>query len=396
MLNRHMATTVTALRRGFPAIAVTGPRQSGKTTFAKAAFPDLPYVNLESPVERVSLQQDPLGFLSQYPDGAVLDEIHNVPDALSYLQVRIDEDQRMGVWVLTGSQQLDMSRDIAQSLAGRVALLHLLPFSHAELAQSERRPRTLVEAVLRGGYPPLYDSDRILEPTQWLEFYLGTFVDRDVRSVLAVRDRNAFDRFLRLCATCTGQVFDASAFARSLAVDSKTVTSWVSVLETCYVARLLRPHHRNFGKRMVRRPKLYLLDSGLACRLLTISDVNQLRGHPQWGALVETWCVTEVIKARFNRGLSADCWFWRSSDQNEVDLLIESGNTMQPIEIKAAATPDPHHAAALAKLRNLSGREPDVTVAPGLVIYGGEGKRPCGVDRFVPWHAIDEAIGGLA
>jgi predicted AAA+ superfamily ATPase len=396
MLPRVMAGATEELRQGYPAIYITGPRQSGKTTLARMAFPDLAYVNLESPVERVALQQDPLGFLGRFPDGAILDEIQNVPEALSYLQVRIDEDFRLGRWVLTGSQQLDLGRQVSQSLAGRVAMLNLLPFAYTELAASAVRPRTLADAVLRGGYPPLFDSDRRLTPVRWLEDYLATFVNRDVRSVLAVRDRHAFDRFLRLCAAHTGQVFEAARIAHDLGIDGKTVSSWVSVLESCYVVRLLRPHFRNFGKRLSKRPKLYLVDSGLACRLLHISDVNQLCSHPLWGALVETWCFGEVLKSRLNRGLAPDCWFWRSSDGYEVDLVIEAGNKLLPIEIKASATPHPEQAATLRKLRELATRDPAAEVPPGLVIYGGAEERPCGQDRFVPWYDIDGAVQELA
>jgi predicted AAA+ superfamily ATPase len=395
IIDRALISVVRELRQGYPALFVTGPRQSGKTTFARFAFDDLPYVNLESPLERVSFQNDPLGFLEQFPDGAILDEIQNVPEAISYLQVRIDADGRQGRWVLTGSQQPALNREVSQSLAGRVALLELLPFSFAELEHAATRPRTLADAVLRGGYPPLYDADRKLEPVRWLEDYIATFVNRDVRSVLAVRDRNAFDRFLRLCAANSGQVFEAAQVARDIGVDSKTVGHWVSVLEACFLVRLLRPHHRNFGKRLTKRPKLYFLDSGLACRLLQIADVNQLRGHPLWGALAETWCVGEVFKARLNSGLPLDCWFWRSSDGYEVDLVIEVGRRLVPIEIKAGATPYAGHGATIRKLRELADGTRGVEIPPGIIIYGGDEPRPCGADRFVPWRAIDRTIEGL-
>lgn len=395
-IRRQLCDVVGSLRQGYPAIGITGPRQSGKTTLAQMAFPDLPYVNLESPIERASFDEDPIGFLSRFPDGAVLDEVQNTPDALSYLQVRIDDDRRMGRWVLTGSRQLDFGREVAQSLAGRIALLTLLPFSHAELVAAPNRPGTLAEAVFCGGYPPLFDSARRLEPVRWLEDYLATFVARDVRSVLGVRDRSSFDRFLRLVASRTGQLFEAAPIARDLGVDAKTVASWVSVLEACSLVTLLRPHHRNFGKRLVKRPKLYFVDSGLACRLLHIADVDQLRLHPLWGALAETWCVGEVLKARLHRGRPPQLWFWRSSDQHEVDLVLESGARLFPIEIKAAMTPDPSHAAGIASLRALSAREKGVEVPPGFVIYAGREARPAGADRFLPWNGIDAALEELS
>ncbi len=395
-IERHLSRVIGPLRRGYPAIAITGPRQSGKTTLARMACTDLPYVNLESPAERELFRTDPVGFLAGFPNGAILDEVQNVPEASSYLQVRIDADGRMGRWVLTGSRQPELSHDIGQSLAGRVGLLHLLPFSHAELANAPNRPTTLADAVLRGGYPPLYDADRELEPARWLEDYVETFVSRDIRPVLSVRDRGAFDAFLRLCAARSGQQFIAAAIAREIGLDGKTVSHWLSVLEACFVVRLVRPHFRNFGKRLVKAPKLFVTDSGLACRLLHITDATQLRSHPLYGALVESWCFGEVLKARLNRGLAPDLWYWRTSDGHEIDLVLESGHHLLPIEIKAAATPFPKHGAELVLLRRLAAeRDPDTVVPPGLILYGGDEPRPCGLDRFVPWHSIDAAVAEL-
>jgi uncharacterized protein len=382
------------LRVSYPVVAITGPRQSGKTILAREAAADLPYVNLESPFERVEAIRDPMQFLGRFPDGAVLDEIQNAPELFSYLQVRVDADRRMGRWVITGSQQLELGRGMAQSLAGRVARLELLPFSYAELTGSERCPKTLAEAVWRGGYPRLYDSS-VPEPAQWIENYLADFVDRDVRQILGVRDRHAFDRFLHLCAAHTGQIVNASALGQGCQVDHKTITAWLGVLEACYVIRLHRPHHRNFGKRIVKSPKLYFLDTGLVCRLLHITDIQQVMTHPNWGALVETWCMAEIIKSRVHRGLRADLWFWRSSDGIEVDAVIEVANQLVPIEIKASVTPSFQDAAAIRKLRELSERDASTMIAPGFVINGGDEARPLGDDRIVSWHGIAEAMAGV-
>lgn len=394
---RHLADLLPSLARGYRAVFIAGPRQSGKTTLARSSFPQLPFVNLESPLERAALADDPAGFLSQFPSGAILDEIQNVPEALSYLQVLIDERPGKTFWVLTGSRQMEIRPSVGQSLAGRAAMIELLPFSHGEVSDSTRRPKTIEQAVLLGGYPPLFDEDRDLDPGRWLENYLTALLDRDIRGILPVRNRSAFDRFVRLCASRTGQLFETTAIARELAVDGKTIKLWVSVLEECFIVRLLRPHHRNFGKRLVKRPKLFFLDSGLACRLLQIRDVNQLRAHPLWGPLAETWCFSEVLKARLNRGLQPDCWFWRTSDGKEVDLVIETGTGLVPIEIKASATPDPRHARGIRAFRNLSDARGDgmVRVPPGFIVYGGNEVRSCGEDRFVPWHSIAGAMEGL-
>ncbi len=393
-LSRRISSLLPVLAEGYQAIFIAGPRQSGKTTLARATFPELPFVNLESPLERAALADDPLGFLAQFPSGAILDEIQNVPDALSYLQVIIDDRPGKSLWVLTGSRQLELQPSVAQSLAGRAAMVELLPFSHDEVRSSPRRPSTLEEAVLRGGYPPLFDQDRELEPGRWLEDYLTALVNRDIFAILPLRNRSAFDRFVRLCASRTGQIFEAASLARELGVDNKTVGIWVSVLEQCFIVRRLRPHHQNYGKRLIKRPKLFFLDSGLACRLLQIRDANQLRLHPLWGALVETWSFTEVLKARLHRGLRPDCWFWRTSDGKEIDLLIEVGRDLYPIEIKSSATPDPRLAQGIRTFRSLVDERGDgrARVAPGFVVYGGDEQRPCRDDRFVPWHGIGAAL----
>ncbi len=264
MISRQLQVEVRKLRESYPAIAITGPRQSGKTTLARTSCPDLPYVNFESPLERADFVADPLGFLQRFSEGGIFDEIQHVPELLSYLQVRIDADLQPGRFILTGSQQLELNRSVSQSLAGRVALLELLPFSHTELAAHDRAPRSLAEAVFRGSYPVLYDPMRKVEPTRWLEDYLATFIHRDVRQIIEVRNRESFDRFVRLCAARTGQIFNASALATECGVNHATIRSWMSVMESCYLVRFLRPYYRNFGKRLVKAPKLYFVDSGLA------------------------------------------------------------------------------------------------------------------------------------
>ena len=392
MIPRGLQSEVAKLRKGYPAIAITGPRQSGKTTLAQLSCPDLPYVNFESPLERADFDADPLGFLDRFPDGGIFDEAQHVPDLLSYLQVRIDAERKVGRYILTGSQQLEIDRGVSQSLAGRVALLELLPLSHAELCAAEIAPRSLADAVFRGSYPVLFDATREVAPTRWLEDYLATFINRDVRQIVEVKNRTAFDRFVRLCAARTGQAFNASGLASECGVNHMTIRSWMSVMEACYLIRLLRPYYRNFGKRLVKAPKLYFIDSGLACRLLHIADVNQLKSHPLWGALVETWCVGDAIKARLNRGLSPAAWYWRSSDGLEIDLLFETGAGLVPLEVKSAVTPRREFVQSIEKFRTLSDREPEVTVLPGTVIYGGDEPRSSGADRFASWRSIESSI----
>lgn len=395
MIPRTLTTSIASIRSSYPAIAITGPRQSGKTTLCRQTFSDLPYVNLENPLAQRECLGDPIGFLARHPHGAVLDEVQNVPEFLSHLQVRIDEDPRMGRWVLSGSQQIGLTQGISQSLAGRVALLDLLPFSYAEVQGSPRCPATFEDAVLLGGYPPIFDPRRGVDPGRWLDDYIATFINRDVRDVLEIRSRTTFDHFLRHCAARSAQVVNRSDLARDCGVDPKTIRSWLAVLEASHVIRLVHPHHRNFGKRLVKSPKLYFVDSGLACRLLHVRDVGQLRAHPLWGNLVETWFVSEVVKSMTHRGLRAPLWYWRSSDGIEIDLVLEQGAGLLPIEAKATATPGSREAASIEKVRRLAGRDPLVRVLPGFVLHGGDVAESIGVDRLVPWQAVDAGLAEL-
>lgn len=395
MIPRDLAERARRDRSSYPALLVTGPRQSGKTTFVRETCPDLPFVNLESPLERAEFRLDPLGFFARFPDGAIIDEAQNERQIFSYLQVVIDRDRRMGRWVLTGSQQLSLVEGASQSLAGRQSILELFPFSHAELSGSARRAQSVDRAILQGGYPPLYDEKRSLDVSEWLENYLATFVHRDLRAVLEPRKTSSFDRFLRLCAARTGQLLNKSSLATECEVDHKTIDRWLEALEACYVVRMLRPHHRNFGKRLVKSPKLHFLDSGLACRLLHITDVQQLSSHPLRGALFETWCYTEVLKFFAHRGGKEPLWFWRSSDGAEIDVLLERGSALLPIEIKSGLTPDSQAAKGIQKLAELRGREQDVGVGRGLVIYGGTERRASSRIEFIPWNEIATALEEL-
>jgi len=373
---------------------ITGPRQSGKTTLAKMACPDLPYVNFESPFEQARFHEDPVGYLANFPEGAILDEAQHAPQLLSYLQVRVDADGKMGQWVLTGSQQPELSKLIGQSLAGRVAVMELLPFSFEEVS-GEMAEASLAQAVLKGGYPPLFDDRRELSTEEWLDHYLATYVNRDVQSVIEIRERVKFDVFLRYCASLSGQLLNKADVAQTAEINKMTSDAWVSVLETTYLAKRLLPHHRNFGKRLNKRPKLHFLDTGVVCRLLHLSTVNQLTLAPQWGSLVETWVYGEVLKWFRNRGKLDPLWFWRSSDGFETDLLIDRGNVLYPIEIKSSATPSLTSKSGVTKLRELQTKEKGVEVADGMVIYGGAESRKLNGISYVPWNRISEGLEEL-
>jgi predicted AAA+ superfamily ATPase len=366
MLPRTAAATALRLAQGFPIVAITGPRQAGKTTLARAVFPDKPYASLEDPEEREFATADPRRFLARFPEGAVIDEAQRCPPLFSYLQTLVDQRGRLGDFVLTGSQQFGLLSGITQSLAGRVGLIQLLPFSLAELRAADRFPENLDEHLFRGGYPPLYD--RPVSPGDWLPNYVMTYLERDVRQLLAVRDLSLFQRFLKLCAARTGQLLNLSSLAADCGISHATAREWLTVLEAGYIVHLLRPYHRNFGKRLVKTPKLYFLDTGLAANLLGLRDAATLCTHAQRGALFETLVVAEFAKHAFNAGLPADFYFWRDSAGHEVDLLLEEAGKLRASEIKSGATLVPEWFAALGRWQSFAGED----ALPPRLIYGGD------------------------
>ncbi len=384
LIPRIAENTVWHLARGYPIVAITGPRQSGKTTLARKAFADKPYVSLEDLEQREFATQDPRGFLAQYPDGAVLDEAQRCPALFSYLQTRVDQDERMGLFILTGSQQFNLLAGITQSLAGRVALVPLLPFTLGELQTAKQAPKTLEELLYQGLYPPVYD--RHLNPAIWHGNYMGTYIERDVRQMINVRNLSAFQRFVRMCAARNGQLVNLSALANDCGITHNTAKAWMSVLEASYIIHLLRPHHRNFNKRLVKTPKLYFYDSGLAAWLLGIQNPQQLAMHPQRGALFESWVISEFLKARYNNALISNLHFWRDRTGNEVDLLIDQGQALIPIEIKSGQTVTGDFFIGLRNWLKLSGR----TAGQPWLIYGGKIRQARSDIGVVPWRDIGD------
>ncbi len=382
MITRKLSDTLLRLARGFPVVAVTGPRQSGKTTLARAVFADKPYVSLEDPTERAFAQEDPHGFLARFPDGAIFDEAQRWPDLFSHLQGRVDEDRRPGRFVLTGSQQFGLLAGISQSLAGRVAMTQLLPFSLAELAEGGCQIPDADTLMLTGAYPALHTSN--VFPEDWFAAYVATYVERDVRQVLNVQNLSSFQRFLRLCAARTGQLLNLAALAGEAGISQNTARAWLSVLESSYLVHLLPPYHRNFGKRLVKTPKLHFLDVGLATWLLGIRSPDMLTLHPLRGALFETWVVSEFLKARFNAGKSADLYFWRDNNGLECDLLFETGAGLQPIEIKSGQTVTGDYIRAGQKSARFAAHE---ALMPWLIHGGADCYERSGV-KVMGWRSL--------
>jgi len=319
-----------------PVVVLTGPRQSGKTTLVRSVFAGKPYANLEAPDVRQRAIEDPRGFLAGFPDGAVLDEVQRAPELLSYIQVDVDGRRQRGRWILTGSQNLLLLAGISQSLAGRAALLELWPFSVVELRAAGWLADDLFSLLWRGGYPALFDRNE--EPAEWLASYVATYVERDVRQALNIGDLLAFQTFLRLAATRTGQLLNLSQLGGDAGVTHNTAKSWVGVLEASYLALRLAPFHRNLGKRLVKTPKLHLLDSGVACYLLGIRSPEELRLHPLRGAIFESWVASEIMKAHHNVGQRPSLSFFRDAHGLEIDLIVERGTQLIGVEVKSGAT----------------------------------------------------------
>jgi predicted AAA+ superfamily ATPase len=379
LISRAAQPLLAELRSGYPVITLTGPRQSGKTTLSRLAFADKPYVSLETPDEREFAHTDPRGFLGRFPEGAIIDEVQHVPALLSWIQTEVDRNGGMGHYILTGSQNFALMAHIGQSLAGRSALIQLLPLSLAELAAAGRLPEGpdgLDVTLLRGGYPPLHA--RPVTPTRWHADYTMTYLERDVRQISQIQDLSAFQRFLKLCAGRTGQLLNLASLAVETGIAQSTARAWLSVLEASYVVFLLPPYHRNFGKRVVKTPKLYFLDTGLAASLLGIFEPSQLALHPLHGALFETLIVGEFLKARYNAGWPSNLYFWRDNVGLEVDLLLETPQALIPVEIKATATVRGELFAGLRKwLAVASG---DAVGTPRLVCAAPENYQREGID----------------
>ncbi|HEY8710189.1 MAG TPA: ATP-binding protein [Burkholderiaceae bacterium] len=371
-------------------IAITGPRQSGKSTLAREVFAQHPYVTLEDLDTRRLALADPRRFLARFPSGAVLDEVQRAPELLSYLQGRVDTTQRMGEFVVAGSQQFGLMDGITQSLAGRVGMLQLLPLSHAELLHSASAGASLEQRLWLAGYPALHAQFRELQPQTWFASYLATYLERDVRQLLNVSNLALFQRFVLMCAARSGQLLNLNSLAADCGISQPTARQWLTVLQASYVVTLLPPYHRNFGKRLVKTPKLYFLDTGLLCHLLRVPDALALQTHALRGAIFETWVVTEVIKHRYNQGLSADLYFWRDNHGVEIDLVYEDAGRMQAVEIKSGTTFAMDWLAAARRWKAMAG---DGAAQP-IVLYGGAESFELADARVVSWREIGVGAAG--
>ena len=387
MIERDIAANLVRLFGQYPVVTVTGPRQSGKTTLCRAAFPHLTYFNLEAPDQRAFAESDPRGFLARAGDGAIIDEVQNVPALLSYIQVDVDERGRNGLFVLTGSEQFRLSRAISQSLAGRTALLRLLPFSLAERARTDSS-LAVDDLIFSGFYPRILDQG--LDPRQALGDYFETYVERDVRGSNEIRNISSFRRFVRLCAGRVGQLVNLSSLGSDAGVSHTTAREWLTILEASYIVFQLQPFHANIRKRLTKSPKLYFYDVGLASYLVGIESARQVATHPLRGALFENVVVVEALKHRLNRGRHTQLWFFRDSSGLECDLLLEAGRGIAAIEAKSGSTVSGDFFTSLHKVAELV-----PNIVSRTVVYGGHARQERSDCAAVPLVDLGSVIDRL-
>lgn len=350
--------------RQFRSIAVVGPRQSGKTTLVKKTFPAKPYVSLEDPDERMFASTDPRAFLARFKNGAILDEAQRAPELFSYLQGLLDNTKKDGLFILTGSNNFLLQQSVSQSLAGRIGYIDLLPLSYKEIIQFEKKEFLTSELMWKGGYPEIYDKNR--KPATWYPSYIRTYIERDVKQISNIGNTILFNRFLQLCAGRTGQQLNIASMSNECGIDIKTVQAWLSILQSSYIIYLLPTYHKTYNKRVVKTPKLYFLDTGLACSLLGIRQESEIVNSHFRGALFENFILLEILKQKYYRGSASGIYYWKENNGLEVDILIDTGKKIIPIEIKMAETFTDGHLKNIRHWNKISDN------SGGYLLYDGE------------------------
>ncbi len=363
----------------YPVVTVVGPRQSGKSTLVQALFPEKAYISFEDLDKRMLAREDPRGMINTYRNGAIFDEIQNVPELVSYLQTEVDSDKTDGSFILTGSQQFELMLNVSQSLAGRTAIARLLPLSIEELSDEGKAEKTEADEYLyKGFYPRIYDKG--LQPTESYSFYVSTYLERDIHQLINVENISQFEKFLKLCAAHTGQLLNLNRMGNDIGVSHNTIKKWISVLEASFIVKLIPSWNSNIRKRVVKAPKLYFLDPGLVCYLLRITELYQIQAHPLRGALFETLVVSEALKSRFNGGKNDNLYFYRNQQGHEIDLLMEYADGLDLYEIKSSQTINKSF------FKNLDYFNKNVQAPRSKnLIYGGDKKIPFDDHNIIPW-----------
>ena len=381
MITRQILAEAKYSLTQFRALCITGPRQSGKTTLSKQLFKGRPYVNFENPSVQHEAEQNPNKFLQQYKAGAIFDEVQRVPHIFRYLQEILDNNKKRGQFILTGSNNFLLQEQVSQSLAGRAGYLSLLPFSYTELIQAKLAPAEINKLILTGGYPEIWDEK--LVPGTWMNSYVQTYVQRDVRLLRNISNLGVFTKFLYLCANYAGQILNRDELAKQTGVDTKTILAWLGLLENSYIIYLLQPWHNNMNKRIVKSPKLYFYDTGLLCHLLGIKSITVLQKHNAYGALFENWIITEIKKNNFNAGQNEGMFYFRDNTGNEVDLITERDGEPLAIEIKASAK------ISSVMLRGLHFWQKNQPLSHVVLVHGGTKNETVNERmQIVPWTEV--------
>jgi uncharacterized protein len=383
MIERNITSKFIEFTKKFPIVSLTGPRQSGKTTLLKHILPDYRYVSLENPDNRNFAIDDPNGFLKTYNQFVIFDEVQRVPELFSYIQTKVDEDKIMGQYILSGSQNFLLLSQISQTLAGRVAVLKLLPFSYAELKNANLLSENIAINIFKGTYPATYD--RQLKSDEFYPSYLETYIQRDVRNMLDIKDLRSFQTFVKLCAGRIGQPLNLSSLANDCGISSPTAKAWLSILESSFIIFTLSPYYQNFSKRLIKSPKLYFYDTGLACHLLNMTEAQQVETYYQRGSLFENAIISELLKNRLNQAKNQTLYFWQDSNKNEVDLLEEIGQKINLFEMKYSMTITKEHLKNLQLFRNISQIEGE-----NYLIYAGDTPQIRSEGKVESWKKITE------
>jgi predicted AAA+ superfamily ATPase len=383
IIKRTLEEKLKSLATQFSAVSVTGPRQSGKTTLTKQAFPTYEYFNFEDPNTRSIFRADPHNFLKKFMDapGLILDEPQNVPELFSYIQIYIDQYHKPGHFIITGSQNFLLNESISQSLAGRVAILTLLPLSLYELLQAKKLPATIDDTLFKGFYPELYKKE--ISVVDWYGSYINTYLERDVRQLKNVANLDRFNYFMKLCAGRNGQILNLSSISDDLGISVTAVKQWLCVLQSCYIIFLLQPYYKDFRKRIVKSPKIFFYDPGIVCSLLNLTNSNQLFANYMRGNIFEAMILADFLKQQFNRGMRSSCYYWRDRAHFEIDCIVERGGSIVPIEIKVSKTADIQALSKLEPWNKFTKTSPKENV----LVYGGDDDWNTNKGHIISWRS---------